>query len=105
MKNFIEDGNTINVTATKVIKSGDMVALTGKVVIAITDAAIGDTIACKTNGVFEVSKNTGAATQGQALYYDATSSKITTTEGSNVLVGYAHEAAASGDATVKVRIL
>lgn len=105
MKNFIEDGNTINVTATDTIKSGDMVALTGKIVIAITDAAVNETIACKTNGVFEIPKDTGAVTQGQALYYNATSKKITTTQNTNVLVGYAHEAAESGDATVKVRIL
>jgi len=50
---------------------------------------------------FEIAKETGAITIGQALYVTSTGT-ITATASGNQFVGFAYEAAASGDATGKL---
>lgn len=48
-------------------------------------------------------KVSGAVTQGQKLYWDAAEAKVTTESTGNDAIGWAREAAASGDATVLMR--
>jgi predicted RecA/RadA family phage recombinase len=49
-----------------------------------------------------VPKASGAITQGAKLYWSAANSNLTTTASGNTFVGLAAEAAASGDASVKI---
>ncbi len=101
--NFIQEGKTLDYTPSGAdIASGDFVLIGAIGGIAKTDIADGKTGAVHVSGVFSVPKASGAVTQGQKLYWNSTNSNLTTTASGNTIVGVAAEAAASGDANVKV---
>jgi predicted RecA/RadA family phage recombinase len=105
MKNYIQEGETMNYTAGAAITAGQMVLVTGVVGIAVSDCASGAVGVMATMGVFEVAKEgTDAPAQGQIMYYNATNGTATVTASSNKVIGYAWAAAASGDSTVQVRL-
>jgi predicted RecA/RadA family phage recombinase len=101
-KNYVQDGRTLNYTAGANIKSGDFVLIGALGAIAKTDIANGKTGSVHICGVFSVPKASGAITQGAKLYWSATNNNLTTTASGNTFVGLAAEAAASGDASVKI---
>ncbi len=101
-KNYVQDGKTLNYTAGADIASGDFVLIGALGAIAKTDIANGKTGAVHVCGVFSVPKASGAVTQGAKLYWSAANSNLTTTASGNTFVGLAAEAAASGDASVKI---
>lgn len=101
--NYVQEGKTLNYTASGAdISSGDLVVIGTIAGIAKTNIADGETGAVHISGVFSVAKASGAVTQGAKLYWNSTNSNLTTTASGNTLVGVAAEAAASGDATVKI---
>jgi predicted RecA/RadA family phage recombinase len=105
MKNYIQEGDTLNFTANEAITAGQMILVTGVVGVAINDVASGAVGVLATKGVFEVAKEgTDAPSQGQILYYNATNKTATVTASTNKVIGYAWTAAASGDSTVQVRL-
>ena len=104
MKNYIQEGEVWPFTATANVASGDLVAVGSVVGVAITDVANGASGLIQTEGVFEVGKETGAISQGDALYLKATTGKVTTASEGNVLVGYAFASALSAGITVEVKI-
>ncbi len=85
---------------------GVVVALTrnGQTVFSNQASAQGDVAVVALEGVFTLPKATGAVTVGAKVYWDNTAKNITTTVGSNVFVGYAWAAQASGDTTVQVKL-
>lgn len=93
--------NSTNAT----IEAGTIVSLTTRCGVAAADIPAGTTGAVMVEGVFELPKATGAITLGAACYYVAADGKVGTTASSNIPCGYCVEAAASGDATVKVKLL
>lgn len=102
-KNYVQDGKTLNYTASGAdVASGDFVLIGALGAIAKTDIANGKTGAVHVCGVFSVPKASGAVTQGAKLYWSTTNSNLTTTASGNTFVGLAAEAAASGDASVKI---
>jgi predicted RecA/RadA family phage recombinase len=101
-KNYVQDGKTLNYTAGADIASGDFVLIGALGAVAKTDIANGKTGAVHVCGVFSVPKASGAITQGAKLYWSAANSNLTTTASGNTFVGLAAEAAASGDASVKI---
>jgi len=112
MTNYVQEGVVLDHTvAGSAISSGDIVALTDLVGVAVTDGAVGDVIGVQVCGVFELAKATGAVTIGQKLYYDSDNAELTTdSEGGSpwgawVLAGYAAAAAESGDATVNCKLV
>lgn len=101
--NFVQEGKTLNYTPSGAdVASGDFVLIGVIGGVAKTDIADGKTGAVHISGVYSVAKASGAVTQGALLYWDSTNSVLTTTATSNTLVGVAAEAAASGDANVKI---
>lgn len=103
--NFTQCGNVINFTApTGGVTSGLAVLIGALLAVPVADAAEGELFAGQVVGVFAIAKATGAVTEGQKLYWNNTNNNLTTTASSNVLVGVATAAAASGDATVQVRL-
>ncbi len=100
--NYVQRGEALNYTAGADIKSGDFVLIGALGGVAKTDIANGKSGAVHVKGVFSVAKASGAVTQGAKLYWNSTNSNLTTTASGNTFVGVAAEAAASGDATVKV---
>ena len=103
MVNYIQEGDRLQVTAGEGgITSGAVVLVGTKVTVAVTSALQIQVAVVATSGVYEIAKATGAITKGDALYWDATASKLTKTSLSNTLAGYAFTSQASGDATVQV---
>jgi predicted RecA/RadA family phage recombinase len=105
-QNFLHSGLMMPFTA----PSGGVVAGTpyligSLLVIAQETVAAGASFDGLTTGVFVLPKATGQAwTEGLKLYWDNTAKNVTSTVGSNTLVGVAAVAAASADTTGKVRI-
>jgi predicted RecA/RadA family phage recombinase len=105
MENYICDGERMQITAATDVTAGDLVKIGSKIVVAITSALEGAIFVAMNEGVFEVAKEAGAVTQGQALYFKADTKTITTSGTGNTLAGYAFNDAASGDATVEILLV
>lgn len=105
MKNYVQKGDTIALTAPYAVTSGAGLLVGSIFGVAETAAALGATVEAALVGVFDLAKATGAAwTQGQKIYWDDTAKVCTGTVGTNKLVGVAVLAAASGDAVGRVRL-
>lgn len=107
MKNFIQDGKTIDYTvADTSIKSGDVRMIGDVTAIAVTDGEIGDTIAMHVSGVYELPKGSGAITQGQKVYVNVTEgvTTIANTATGNKFAGWAWDAANAAATTVLVKL-
>lgn len=101
--NYIQEGKALNYTPSGAdVLSGDFILLGSIGAIAKTDITDGKTGAVHISGVFSVPKATGAIAQGAKLYWSVANSNLTTTASGNTLVGVAADAAASGDANVKI---
>lgn len=105
MKNFIQKGDTLILTAPAGgVSSGDGVLVGSLFGIAAGDAAENDNVEVRTTGVFELPKAAGAITQGAKVYWNAANGNVTTTVTGNTLIGTATVAAVSGDALVRVKL-
>jgi predicted RecA/RadA family phage recombinase len=102
MKNFVQKGCTILIPAiASAIASGELVVVGATVGVSAGAYAIGEDAVLNLDGVFQLPKAaSGAMTQGAKVY--VASGLITTTVGSNVFVGYVHEAVADGVSVVNV---
>ncbi|MFT4221878.1 DUF2190 family protein [Dysgonomonas sp.] len=104
MKNFICDGNRMQVILSSAVQSGDVVIVGDMVTVSQDTGKTDDTIVVYTKGVFELPKGTGALSQGTKVYWDAILKQATTTAGTNKVLGYVYYPAASGDPVVQVKI-
>ncbi len=103
MKNFIQEGDTLDVTAVANVVSGQFVQIGNLGGVATTTALAGTTFALKTTGVFEVPKlTTESWTVGAKVYWDATNLWATITAGSNALIGRVTEPNVSPSAVGRV---
>lgn len=108
MKNVHQDGRVLDVTLTAAVSSGGVVAIGKLVGIAVTDGAIGDTIAVHVEGVFQLPKLAAAVfARGAAVNWDADGAQAIVAAGGvgdfNA-IGYAVEPAAANATTVLVRL-
>ena len=94
----------IDHTPSAAVAAGDVVVLNDLICVAERPIAIASKGSLSIEGTYIFPKATGAIGAGAIVYWDATNSNITTTSTSNKRAGKAAEAAASGDATVKVLI-
>ncbi len=103
MRNFILQGDTLDVVAPSNVVSGQLVILTGLLGVATTTALAGTTVALKTTGVFELPKlSTEAWTVGAKVYWDATNKWATLTASTNAVIGRAAEPNANPSAVGRV---
>ena len=107
MKNFVQCGDIVTVTAPYALTSGQGCQVgTALFGVATNDAANGATTAeLKTTGVFDITAlgtDTGAA--GARMYWDNTNKRLTTTSTSNLFVGVLTAAKGNGDTTARVRL-
>lgn len=101
MKNFVQKGETINITAGGAITSGSIVTVGATAGVAAGTYETGETAVVNLCGVYNVPKvASGAITQGAKVY--VISGEAGTTVGSNVFLGFAHSAAADGATTIDV---
>ena len=103
-KNYVQDGNTVRLTAAKAITSGGVVVSEDLIAIAITDAAKGEPVIGLTTGVFTVkAKQADDIKQGAVLYWSDTDG-ATITAGTNKRLGIAWKDSGTSSAEVDVKI-
>ena len=108
MKNYVQEGNTITVTAPATVTSGQLVVVGSIVGVAAFDAATGADVEVTVEGVFELPKvTTDVIAQGDKLYWDSGQAKLTKTAGtgSKPMVGVATAAAGNGVTTVNCLLM
>ena len=104
MRNYVSSGDRLDVTAPYAVVTGAGLLVGSLFGVAVGPAASGANVTIMTEGVFDLAKATSAVTQGAKVYWDNTAKNVTTTATSNTLIGVATQAAASGDATVRVNV-
>ena len=103
--NYQQPGSTIDFinSTSDTIKAGQVVSLTTRIGVAGTEIAASAVGSLHVKGVFSMPK--AAIAIGAAVYYNASTDKITTTAASSAVpAGWAIAAAKSEDATVQVCI-
>jgi predicted RecA/RadA family phage recombinase len=105
MRNYIQPGNTLSLTAPYAVSSGDGFLVGNIFAVAACDADNGAPVEGTTVGVFDLDKVSAQAwTAGAAIYWDNTAKLCTTTVSTNTLIGAAVEAAANPSSTGRVRL-
>ena len=107
MKNFVQPGNTITLTAPYAVASGDGQLVGSIFGIASGTAAVGEPVETALTGVFDITKiGSQAWTAGTKVYWDDTNKRTTNVATSNTLIGVATEAVAggAGDTIGRVRL-
>ena len=104
MKNFIQPGDVVTVTAPAAVSAGDLVAVGALIGVAATGVASGAEVEIRTSGVFDLAKTSAQAwsTVGLAIYMDASTGAATTVATGNKLIGVNVATAANPSATGKV---
>lgn len=105
MRNFVQPGDNLTVTAVAAASSGDGVKLGNLFGIASGDAAIGEPLVLVTTGVFELPKvSTDELAVGDAVYFRTSDGAVTSTATGNTKIGVAVSAAGNPSASVRVRL-
>jgi predicted RecA/RadA family phage recombinase len=105
MKNYIQAGETLDVTAPYAVLSGDGVKIGALFGIALADAAIGTAVRICTVGVVRGKKLSAQAwAVGDKVYWDDAAKNLTTVVGANILVGAAVAAAVNPSVVGNVRL-
>ncbi|MCR8724134.1 DUF2190 family protein [Frigidibacter sp. ROC022] len=107
MKNYVQPGNTLTLTAPHAVASGDGLLVGSIFGVAAGDAESGATVEAALTGVFDLIKvGSQAWAVGDKVYWDDTNKRCTTVATDNTLIGVAVEAVAggAGDTTGRVRL-
>lgn len=89
----------------KAIEANTIIVLGQRMGVAGTEIPAGEKGTVHVEGIYSFPKaESTAITAGALVYWDKTNNCITTTSTSNILAGYAAEAAGGNDATVLVKI-
>ena len=105
MRNFVQPGNTITLTAPYAVASGDGLLVGSIFGVAAGSAASGDPVEAALVGVFDLKKTASQAwTVGDKVYWDNTAKEATKTTTSNTLIGVATEVVAGGAGDVVGRV-
>ncbi|MEL6301100.1 MAG: DUF2190 family protein [Pseudomonadota bacterium] len=110
MRNYVQDGDRIDVVATTPVVSGDVdVVGTELLGVAVADAETGDTAAFAVRGVFLIPKVSAAdITQGEDVIWDASANaaqdEAFSQAAGDFVCGKAWQSAGVGTTTVAVRL-
>jgi predicted RecA/RadA family phage recombinase len=107
MKNYVQPGATLTLTAPYAVTSGDGLLVGSIFGVAAGDAASGAAVETALIGVFDLTKiGSQAWTVGAKVYWDDTNKRCTTVATDNTLIGVAVEAVAggAGDTIGRVRL-
>jgi predicted RecA/RadA family phage recombinase len=105
MKNWVQPGDYIEITAAGNLAAGQFFQSNGLRGVVTNGVSVGQKTTVATRGVFTLPKNTGEAwAVGALVYWDTVNNRFTTTVASNVLAGFAAAAAASADTVGQVAI-
>lgn len=108
MKNYVQDGDYITITASADVDAGELVQYGSLHGVAVTDIANGAQGVIALKGVFTLPKLTAASadacTAGGPVYFSSGSVSGSDSSGTRKLVGYSLVAANQAAATVAVRL-
>ena len=106
MKNSVQDGNVIPLTAPSGgVVSGAPVLIGGIFVVPTFTAAVGVTFSAKVTGVVTINKTSAQAwTEGQKIYWDDGNSRADSNSTLGPLIGVSAAVAANPSGTAKVRL-
>lgn len=104
MKNYVQEGEKITVTASADVQSGDVFQVESLNGVFLNSAKNGESVPVLIDGVVELAKDTGAIGLGKKVYIDS-NGKATETSATNKLFGICVEAAKAADPTVRVKII
>jgi len=104
MKNYVQKGQNLTLTAPRALSSGAGFLVGSIFAVASADAALGAPVVGVTEEVFDLPKAAGAVTPGAKAYWDNTAFVVTTSATGTVLIGAFIQAAASADATARVKL-
>ena len=107
MKNYVQPGNTITLTAPYAVASGDGLLVGSIFGVASGTAALGETVEAALTGVYDLKKVASQAwAAGDKVHWDNTAKEATKTTTSNTLIGVAVVAVAggAGDTIGRVRL-
>ncbi len=97
MKNFIQPGNTVTLTAPYAVAPGDGLLVGAIFGVASTASANGEAVEAVLAGVFDLKKTASQAwSVGDKVYWDNTAKETTKTATSNTLIGVAVDAVGNG---------
>ncbi|MEO1733184.1 MAG: DUF2190 family protein [Pseudomonadota bacterium] len=100
MKNYIQTGENITITATAAGTSGSGLLVGDLFGVLMGDVAVNEEVELKLVGVFELPKTEAQTwTVGAAIYWDDTNAVCTTTGTGNTKIGHAVVAAANPSTT------
>lgn len=103
MKNYVQSGDYITVTAPYGVTSGQGVLVGSLFGVATCDAANGANVDIMPEGVFDITAltaDTGAV--GTKMYWDNANRRLTVTSAGNTLVGCLTAAKGGSDTTARV---
>lgn len=101
---FVHDGGSIDYTPGSAVAAGEVIVLNGIAFVAHGAIASGDRGTLVASGVFDFTKQSGVTfSVGDAVYWDDSNNYANKTT-TGAYLGIAVAAAASGDATVRVRL-
>jgi len=105
MKNFLQPGESLTLTAPYTVTSGSGMLVGSIFGVASVDVAVGVDSEIVMEGVFTLAKVSAQAwTQGQLIYWDDTAKLCTTVVATNKLIGTATAIAANPTSTGNVRL-
>jgi predicted RecA/RadA family phage recombinase len=105
MKNFVQPGNTLGLTAPYDVLSGAGLQVGNIFGVASCDAASGTPVETRLVGVYDLAKTAAQAwSVGDLIYWDNDAKVCTTVAAGHLLVGTAVAAAANPSATGTVRL-
>ena len=107
MKNYVQPGNTITLTAPYSVSPGDGLLVGSIFGVATGTAALGEAVEAALTGVYDLKKVASQAwAAGDKVYWDNTAREATKTTTSNTLIGVAMVAVAggAGDTIGRVRL-
>ena len=107
MKNYIQEGERLALAAPYARSAGEGALVGATFGVAVTDLANGEVGTFALEGVFTLTKATGASTggaQGAKAYWVAASKSVSAASSGNTLIGVFAATCADADATCNVRL-
>ena len=104
MKNFVQQGNTITITALTDVVSGGGVMIKDTFGVAAFDVAQNEDVEIVLEGVFTLTKAVVEIPQGARVYWDDANKNVTISSTGNLLIGIATVSVLDVDPEVNVRL-
>jgi predicted RecA/RadA family phage recombinase len=105
MKNYVQEGNVVVLTAPYTVASGAGAKVGALFGVAVNDVTSGATGPFQITGVVDLAKDTSVFSAGDIVYWDNTNKVAISTAAGNMPIGRAIAGALTGAATVRVLLL